>query len=179
LKKSKKANAFDLFSQDFTPSSPEVRALGLHSSNRYKYYSEWGNLEKPLRSSGQGKSTMVNSTKPNGGTIAKPKGQTHEVQSEPIVPEEQIPGGVEEDQEEIEKTVMRKPKAQDEVGVINETVSQKGREEKTEGHLHRHPLGKLTGVVKLKHLRQKLLRRSGKLKLKINPESFVNSQAKN
>ena len=38
---SKKARAFQLFSQDKGPSSPEVKALELHKSTRFKYYNQY------------------------------------------------------------------------------------------------------------------------------------------
>ncbi len=38
---SKKARAFQLFSQGKGPSSPEVKTLGLHKSTRFKYYNQY------------------------------------------------------------------------------------------------------------------------------------------
>ena len=38
---SKKARAFQLFSQGKGPSSPEVKALGLHKCTRFKYYNQY------------------------------------------------------------------------------------------------------------------------------------------
>jgi len=38
---SKKAQSFQLFSQGKGPSSPEVKALGLHKSTRFKYYNQY------------------------------------------------------------------------------------------------------------------------------------------
>ena len=38
---SKKEKAFELFRQGYEPKSPEVKALKLDVSSRYKYYSEW------------------------------------------------------------------------------------------------------------------------------------------
>jgi len=40
LKQSNKDSAFRLCSEGKTLTSPEVKALGLHSSNRYKYFYE-------------------------------------------------------------------------------------------------------------------------------------------
>ena len=44
---SKKARAFQLFSQGKGPSSPEVKALGLHKSTRFKYYNQYLAVRKP------------------------------------------------------------------------------------------------------------------------------------
>ncbi len=89
MKKTKKSKAFDLFNQGFTPSSSEVKAIGLHPSNRYKYFGEWEKLGKPPEPSRQGKASIISSSKPSGETIGaldetktKPKTQTPEVQPE-------------------------------------------------------------------------------------------------
>lgn len=44
---SKKARAFQLFSQGKGPSSPEVKTLGLHKSTRFKYYNQYLTVHKP------------------------------------------------------------------------------------------------------------------------------------
>jgi len=44
---SKKARAFQLFDQGKGPSSPEVKALGLHKSNRFRYYNQYLAVHKP------------------------------------------------------------------------------------------------------------------------------------
>jgi hypothetical protein len=44
---SKKARAFQLFSQGKGPSSPEVKALELHKSTRFKYYNQYRAVHKP------------------------------------------------------------------------------------------------------------------------------------
>jgi hypothetical protein len=44
---SKKARAFQLFSQGKGPSSPEVKTLGLHKSTRFKYYNQYLAIHKP------------------------------------------------------------------------------------------------------------------------------------
>ena len=46
-KGTKKAKTFQLFSQGKGPSSPEVKALGLHKSTRFKYYSQYLTECKP------------------------------------------------------------------------------------------------------------------------------------
>jgi len=43
---SKKARAFQLFSQGKGPSSPEVKALELHKSTRFKYYNQYRAVHK-------------------------------------------------------------------------------------------------------------------------------------
>ncbi|MFC1994919.1 hypothetical protein ACFLVK_00740 [Chloroflexota bacterium] len=42
-----KAKAFQLFSQGKGPTSPEVKALGMHKSTRFKYYSQYVAEYKP------------------------------------------------------------------------------------------------------------------------------------
>ena len=44
---SKKGKAFELFRQGFEPKSPEVKALKLDVSARYKYYYEWQDRGSP------------------------------------------------------------------------------------------------------------------------------------
>ncbi len=44
---SKKARAFQLFSQGNGPSSPQVKNLGLHKSTRFKYYNQYLAVHKP------------------------------------------------------------------------------------------------------------------------------------
>lgn len=44
---SKKAKAFQLFGQGKGPSSPEVKALELHKSTRFKYYNQYMAVHKP------------------------------------------------------------------------------------------------------------------------------------
>ncbi len=44
---SKKARAFQLFSQGNGPSSPQVKNLGLHKSTRFKYYNQYLAIHKP------------------------------------------------------------------------------------------------------------------------------------
>lgn len=44
---SKKARAFQLFSQGKGPSRPEVKTLGLHKSTRFKYYNQYLTVHKP------------------------------------------------------------------------------------------------------------------------------------
>jgi len=39
----KKANAFQLFNEGKGPTSPEVKALGMRKSTRFKYYNLWQN----------------------------------------------------------------------------------------------------------------------------------------
>ena len=46
-KDTKKAKATQLFRQGKTPTSPEVKALGLHKSTRYKYYNQYLAEHKP------------------------------------------------------------------------------------------------------------------------------------
>ena len=43
----KKAKAFQLFGQGKGPSSPEVKALGLHKSTRFKYYKRYMTTHNP------------------------------------------------------------------------------------------------------------------------------------
>ncbi len=53
MKQSKKAKVFALFSEGKTPSSAEVKAIGLYKTNRYKFFYEWqgqGNPEAPIGS---------------------------------------------------------------------------------------------------------------------------------
>lgn len=38
---SKKSKAFELFSQGFRPSAPEVKSLGLKPKSSYNYFQEW------------------------------------------------------------------------------------------------------------------------------------------
>jgi len=45
-KDSKKAKAFELFSQGKRPSSTEVKTLGLHKSTRFKYYNQYLSVHK-------------------------------------------------------------------------------------------------------------------------------------
>lgn len=44
--KSKRKQAFELFDKGFLPNSPEVKALGLKSTTRGNYYTQWGKGEK-------------------------------------------------------------------------------------------------------------------------------------
>jgi hypothetical protein len=44
---SKKARAFQLFAQGNGPSSPGVKALGMHKSTRFKYYNQYLAVHKP------------------------------------------------------------------------------------------------------------------------------------
>jgi hypothetical protein len=46
-KDTKKARAFRFFSEGKGPSSPEVKALGLHKSTRFKYYNQYQAVYKP------------------------------------------------------------------------------------------------------------------------------------
>ena len=46
-KGTKKARAFQLFSEGKGPDSPEVKALGMHKSTRYKYYKQYLATRKP------------------------------------------------------------------------------------------------------------------------------------
>lgn len=46
-KTTKKAMAYRLFKKGKLPSSPEVKALGMHKSTRYKYYRQWEADDKP------------------------------------------------------------------------------------------------------------------------------------
>ena len=46
-KDTKKARAFQLFSEGKGPSSPEVKTLGLHKSTRFKYYNQYLVVYKP------------------------------------------------------------------------------------------------------------------------------------
>ncbi len=41
LKQTKKAKSFQLFSEVKTPSSAEIKTIGLYKTNRYKYFYEW------------------------------------------------------------------------------------------------------------------------------------------
>jgi hypothetical protein len=43
---SKKATAFQLFSQGKGPSSPELKTLGVHKSTRFKYYNQYLEIHK-------------------------------------------------------------------------------------------------------------------------------------
>jgi len=45
-KDTKKEKAFQLFSEGKSPSSPEVKALGLHKSTRFKYYNQYLKVHK-------------------------------------------------------------------------------------------------------------------------------------
>jgi len=40
-KDTKKARAFQLFREGKVPTSPEVKALGLHKSTRFKYFNQY------------------------------------------------------------------------------------------------------------------------------------------
>ena len=46
-KDTKKAKAFQLFSEGKGPTSPEVKTLGLHKSTRFKYYNQYLAVHKP------------------------------------------------------------------------------------------------------------------------------------
>lgn len=46
-KDTKKAKAFQLFSEEKDPTSPEVKALGMHKSTRFKYYNQYVAEYKP------------------------------------------------------------------------------------------------------------------------------------
>ena len=60
LKQSNKDSAFRLCSEGKTLTSPEVKALGLHSSNRYKYFYKQNRLGQPSEHQpGQARSGQV------------------------------------------------------------------------------------------------------------------------
>jgi len=108
LKESKKDKAFALFSQGFEAKSPEVKALQLRSSTRYKYHKEWEAAGKPETNKNKDKAPTISSTTPGGETIGaidetktKPRAQTQKVQPEETpAPVEQEPLlGVEEEPE--------------------------------------------------------------------------------
>lgn len=133
-KQTKKAKAFELFSQGYLPLSQEVKALGLHPSNRYKFYHQWEESGKPAEPpSSPSQPAMVSTKSPGGETIggidetrAKPK------PAEALSQEEDIPEGVEDEGEEIAAPPHEKIKAQDEsIGVVSEAakVEVKGKEE--------------------------------------------------
>ncbi len=68
MKQSKKAKAFALFSQDYTTTYPEVKAIRLHPTNRYKYFSECQRLGKPIEpESHQSQPAMASSKAPGSG----------------------------------------------------------------------------------------------------------------
>ncbi len=147
MKQTKKSKAFGLFSQGFLPSSPEVKELGLHSSNRYKYHGEWERLGKPSDTSSQVKVSTVSSIKPSGETI----GAIDETKSRPSVkpaeetlteeppaeetpeeeePTEELPGGkkkvIELWPEDIpEEQVRAAKRAEESVGGVSEVLPQK------------------------------------------------------
>ena len=144
LKQTKKARAFKLFTQGFIPSSPEIKAIGLYESNRYKYFYEWRDLGKPEVPVGasKGKPVPVGSKSTGGETIggvdetkAKPKEQKPEAQSGEVLSQgEQIPEGVEEAERGEVEEELEKPKAKDEgIGIVSEVVTLKGKDGKPEG----------------------------------------------
>ncbi len=128
MKESKKDKAFALFSQGFDPKSPEVKALKLQSSTRYKYHKEWENKGKPETTKNQTRASAVSSTKPNGETIGaidetrtKPKEQAPEVKP---APEEQTPPtNVEKPPEEPKAEASKEKKV-----VVIDGVAQTGEE---------------------------------------------------
>lgn len=146
MKQTKKAKAFALFSQGFTPTDGEVKALGLHPSNRYKYFGEWQKLGQPAEPSRQSKTTMVSSTTLAGETIgavdetkAKPKAQTPEARPEepPAPAEEGEELGVGEQKppelwpEDIPGERARaeaRTKQEETIGAVSEVVAQKTKE---------------------------------------------------
>jgi len=154
LKESKKAKAFALFSQGFTPSSLEVKALGLQSSTRYKYHKAWEDMGKPAGTPGPSKPAMVSSTTLSGETIGaidetkgKPRAQIPEIQQKTTAQEKQVPLPVVEEEPEIEppelwpedipqEEARAKVKALAEaesIGGVNEVVTPKGKDGKPIG----------------------------------------------
>lgn len=63
----KRAEAFQLFAQGETPKSASVKALGLTTSTRYGYYSEW----KKLGSPGLSEISMEEDLKPQGRAVSE------------------------------------------------------------------------------------------------------------
>ena len=47
-KRGKKAKAYELFGEGKIPTSPEMKALGLHKSTRHKYFNAWIAAGRPL-----------------------------------------------------------------------------------------------------------------------------------
>lgn len=94
MKRSKKSKAFELFSQGYTPTSPEVKELGLHPTNRYKYFTEWQKLGKPADTESRHSQTaMVSSKSPSGETIGgidETKAKPEKEQKEKPQPEEAL-----------------------------------------------------------------------------------------
>ena len=136
MKESKKDKAFALFSQGFEAKSPEVKALKLQSSTRYKYHQEWLNKGKPETTKNQDKAPKISSTTPSGETIGaidetktKPRAQTPEIIPEVTPAPEPLPGVGEEPElwpediaaEEAAK-VAREAKAEREAKAKAETI---------------------------------------------------------
>ena len=99
LKQIKKDKVFQLFIQGFSPTSPEVKTPGLHSTKRYKYFYEWNRLGKPTRyTPGEGQAGALSYPSSSGETKAtKRKCQEKQpINSEAQMQEDPTPG---EDQE--------------------------------------------------------------------------------
>lgn len=138
---SKKARAFKLFAQGYLPASQEIKDLGLHPTNRYKYFHAWEALGKPdtlVRSKG-GQPAIVSSTTPSGETIGgvdETKAKLGKDQKEKPQPEDE---GIDEGIEEGERPAEQ-PKGKDEVGVISEAAKAEGKDKgKDEGQEKKIP----------------------------------------
>jgi len=129
LKQSKKARAFELFSQGYLPLSKEIKDLGLHPSNRYKYFYEWKALGKPTGIlPRQNQSAMVGTKSPGGETIGgidetQVKHKTPEILSQ----EEQGTEDIEDETEGIEEDLVpeeaepeQPPKSDESIGGVDE-----------------------------------------------------------
>ena len=118
MKKTKREKAFELFSQGFLPLSPEVKALGLHPSNRYKYYHQWESLGKPSGvEKGHSSSTMVGSKLPAGETV----GSIDETRVPQRVEKEEpelAPGDL--SQEEVARLLGEEAEEEEEAGISQE-----------------------------------------------------------
>ena len=134
MKQTKKAKAFQLFSQGYMPLSQEIKDLGLYPSNRYKYFYEWEAAGKPTGiESGQSQSAMVSTKSPSGETIggidetkAKPKSEqgAKPKPTEALSQEEQEQEDIEDEEEGIEPeeaTPDEPQKPDEEIGVVDET----------------------------------------------------------
>ena len=139
MEQSKKARAFELFSQGYVPLSPEVKDLGLHPSNRYKYFYEWEAAGKPTGIEPRQSHSAMVSTKSLGGetigsideTKAKPKNDQGEKPKPPetLSQEEQEPEGVEEDIEPEEAKTEEPPIQKETIGGVSEAKPSRDKDE--------------------------------------------------
>lgn len=144
MKRTLKDQAFELFSQGYFPRSQEVKALGLHQSNRYKYFAAWEALGKPAEApSRHSQSAMVSTKSPGGETIGgidETKQQTREIprqEAEKVLPKEEL--GAENDKaenlEEKQEPEAEKGESKEQpegIGVVSEAKTLKEKTGKPE-----------------------------------------------